>query len=230
MSEMLTITTPDGSFSAYVARPATLPAPVVVVLQEVFGINADMRKSSDELAEAGFIAICPDLFWRQAPNIELSDKTDWDRAFALYQAYDIDKGVKDIEATLEFGRTLSGSTGKVGLTGFCLGGLMTCLTTARSHVDASVSYYGGRTEEFLAEAPGIKTPWIMHVGDEDEYISKPAQAAIKAALAGKPGVEIYTYAGCAHAFTRHDGTRYDAAAAAMANKRTVDFFHTQLAA
>ena len=73
MSETITITTPDGSFAAYLVRPAAAPAAAIVVLQEIFGINADMRKTCDELASHGFLAICPDLFWRLEPGVELSD-------------------------------------------------------------------------------------------------------------------------------------------------------------
>ena len=228
MSETLTIKVPDGTFSAYVARPSREPAPAIVVLQEIFGVNPDMRQTADELAALGFIAICPDLFWRQTPNVELSDKTDWDRAGKLYQAYDVDQGVTDIIAAVESARTLSGATGKVGVVGFCLGGLMTFLTAARGKVDAAVSYYGGRTEEFLAEAPNIAAPLIMHFGEEDEYISKDAQKAIKDKMIGMVAVEIFTYPGRSHAFARHHGTKYDEAAATLANARTASFFKKHL--
>jgi carboxymethylenebutenolidase len=228
MTDMLTIDTPDGSFSAYVARPSQLPAPVVVVLQEIFGVNPDMRQSADELAALGFIAVCPDLFWRQAPNIVLSDKTDWDRATKLYAAYDLSEGVTDIVAALAAARTLPGATGKVGLMGFCLGGLMTFLTAARGKVDAAVCYYGGNTEQHLAEAANVSAPMIMHIGEEDEYISKTALNAIKEAVREMKNVEIFTYPGCSHAFARHRGTKYDEAAATLANGRTADFFKKHL--
>lgn len=120
-----------GDFTAYVARPAVLPAPAIVVLQEIFGVNADMRQTADELAQQGFIAICPDLFWRLSPNIELSAKTDWDQGFKLHDAYDRGQGMLDITATIDTVRVMAGCSGKVGVMGFCLGGLMTCLTAAR---------------------------------------------------------------------------------------------------
>ncbi|MFM0248252.1 dienelactone hydrolase family protein [Paraburkholderia sediminicola] len=228
MSETLSITVPDGTFSAYVVRPARQPAPAVVVLQEIFGVNPDMRQTADELAALGFIAICPDLFWRQAPNVQLSDKTDWDKAGKLYEAYDVNQGVPDIVATVQAARTLPNATGKVGVVGFCLGGLMTFLTAARSGVDAAAGYYGGRTEQFLSETPTVSAPMIMHFGTEDEYISRDAQKAIKDSVAGMPNMEIFTYQGSAHAFSRHNGTKYDAAAAALANGRTAGFFKTHL--
>ncbi|WP_158903545.1 dienelactone hydrolase family protein [Burkholderia sp. L27(2015)] len=229
MSNTLKIDTPDGSYSAYIARPKTLPAPVVIVLQEIFGVNADMRESADEMAAQGFIAICPDLFWRQSANIELSDKTDWDQALQRYQKYDQDQGVGDIVAAIQVAATIPGSNGRVGLMGFCLGGLMTYLTCARSEVDAGVVYYGGSTEQHLSEVDGVHAPMIMHFGEEDEFISKDAQAAIKTAVKDHPGIEVYSYPGCSHAFARHRGEKYDAAAAKLANGRTYSFLKKQLA-
>lgn len=230
MNETISIDTPDGAFSAYVALPATLPAPAVVVLQEIFGVNPDMRESADELAALGFLAICPDLFWRQAANIVLSDKTDWDKALQYYEHYDRAQGVHDIVTTLNAARHLPGCNGKVGLMGFCLGGLMTFLTAAREpeSVDAAVVYYGGSTEDYLSETAGIKAPMIMHFGEEDEFISKDAQRSIKAAVSGKPEIEVFSYAGCSHAFARHRGLKYDEAAAHLANGRTARFFETHL--
>lgn len=226
----ITISTPDGAFSAYVARPAAglAPAPAIVILQEIFGVNPDMRQTADELAAQGFIAICPDLFWRHAPNIVLSDKTDWDQAGKLYEEYDLTKGVADIAATMHAARTLAGTSGRVGLMGFCLGGLMTYLTAARIGVDAGVWYYGGRTSEFLSEAINLTDPFLMHVGEKDEYISPESQAAIQGAMAGKPNVELHIYPGCAHAFSRHRGTKYDQDAATIANARTAEFFKQRL--
>ena len=131
-------------------------------------------------------------------------------------------------ATMKAARTFNGASGKVGLMGFCLGGLMTFLTTARHVIDAGVAYHGGRTEEHLDEAPGVTGPLLMHLAEEDEFISKEAQRAIIAVLKDKPNVAIYTYPGCSHAFARHGGTHYDAAAADQAAARTLSFFRSHL--
>jgi dienelactone hydrolase len=101
--------------------------------------------------------------------------------------------VSDIAATLEVARTLAGASGKVGLMGYCFGGLMTFLTAARRGTDASVVFYGGNTEKHLDEARNIKNPLMMHLGEEDEYISKEAQREIIAALAGNAFAEVFTY-------------------------------------
>lgn len=230
MSEYITISTQAGAFGAYLARPDVKPAPAVVVLHEVFGVNADLRQTCDALAASGFIAVCPDLFWRQTPGVDLNvtSDEDWKTGLALYMAYDRDKGVTDVIETIKAAAHLEGATGKVAVMGYCLGGLMGFLTAARSQVDAVVAFHGGDTEKYLDEAPKIVAPMLMHLADEDEFISKTAQAQIKAALADKPNVQIYSYAGCNHAFSRHGGTHYNAEAAALANGRTWDFLKTQL--
>src|SRR3984885_14774951 len=231
MNDQVTIKGHDGAFAAYVAKPKTSPAPAVVVLQELFGVNADIRKTCDELAEQSFLAVAPDLFWRQEPGVDLSvtSEADWQHGLRLYQAYDRDAGVRDIKDTLDAVAKLPECTGKVAALGYCLGALMVFLTAVRYRgVDAAVAYHGGDTEKYLGEADGLNTPLLMHLGEEDEFISKAAQAEIKAALAKKANTIVYSYPGQNHAFSRHNGLPYNAAAAALANRRTSEFLHQQL--
>jgi len=220
----------SGDFGAFIARPAALPAPAVVVLQEVFGVNADIREHCENLAGLGFIAVAPDLFWRQEAGVDLEvrSEADWQHGLRLYGAYDRDAGAEDIKDAVSAVASLPDCTGKVAVLGYCLGGLMTFLTAVRHHVDAAVVYHGGDTEKYLDEVGGLHAPMIMHLGEEDEFISKPAQAAIKAALAGKPDVTIYSYPGQCHAFSRIDGAHYDAGAATLANDRTHAFLNHAL--
>jgi carboxymethylenebutenolidase len=232
MKDHMTIKGRDGAFGAYVSRPNTLPAPSVVVLQELFGVNADIRKTCDELAEQGFIAVAPDLFWRQEPGVDLSNVTseaDWQHGLRLYQAYDRDAGVRDIEDTITAVRNLPACSGKVAVLGYCLGALMVFLTSVRyDSIDAAVAYHGGDTEKYLGEVEGLHAPLLMHLAEEDEFISKGAQAAIKAALAKKPNATVYSYPGQNHAFSRHGGAHYNAEAAALAHERTYAFLNRQL--
>ncbi|HMN47473.1 MAG TPA: dienelactone hydrolase family protein [Povalibacter sp.] len=225
------ITTPEGHFDAYIARPPHgRPRPVVVVLHEVFGVNADLRATCDELAQAGFIAICPDLFWRQDRGVDLSvnSTADWKKGVSLYMAYDLDAGVRDVEATVTAARTLAGADGKVGVMGYCLGGLLTYLTAARTRVDAAVAFHGSRTDEFLNESTDIDAPLQMHLAEEDEFIPMQTQQRIIDALHHNPNVVIYSYPGCRHGFSRHGGTHFDATAAQLARSRTVEFLHRHL--
>jgi carboxymethylenebutenolidase len=230
MESQIVIKSSDGTFRAYVSRPAKLPAPAVIVLQELFGVNADIRATSNELAAEGFIAIAPDLFWRQEPGVDLSVRSedDWQHGLRLYAAYDRDAGAKDIRETVRTAAELPESTGKVAVQGYCLGALMAFITAARYEVAAAVAYHGGDTEKYLGEVGGLRAPLLMHLGEEDEFISKAAQTEIKAALAKKPNATVYSYPGQRHAFARHDGLHYNAAAAALANGRTSEFLHRQL--
>jgi carboxymethylenebutenolidase len=230
MGQAINIQTEGGEFSAYIARPTNTSAPVVVVLHEIFGVNEDMRLTCLELADKGFIAIAPELFWRQERGVDLNTWSDseWKKGLALYNAYDRDIGVRDVVATVRAAEQLEGGSGKVGVMGFCLGGLMAYLTAARHNLDAAIAYHGGDTESYLGEARGITAPLLMHLADEDEFISKDAQTRIRTALAAVPSAKIYSYPGCNHAFARHTGTHYDAKAAALANGRTWSFLAEHL--
>jgi carboxymethylenebutenolidase len=229
-AEHITISTPDGQFSAYVARPGAVSAPAVVVIQEIFGVNAVMRGVCDDLAAKGYLAVCPDLFWRIEPGIDITDHTDaeWKRAFELFNAFDVDAGVGDIAATIDQVRGDSTCNGKVGAVGFCLGGLLAFLTATRTDSDASVSYYGVGLEKFTAEADKLAAPLLAHIAEEDEYSSKAAQELILTALKNHPQVEIHTYPGRNHAFAREGGAHYDAHDAALAGARTLAFFKKHL--
>src|ERR1700726_1975492 len=208
MENHIIIESPDGTFRGYISRPAKLPAPAVIVLQELFGVNADIRATCNELAAQGFIAIAPDLFWRQEPGVDLgvTSEADWQHGLRLYQAYDRDAGVRDIKDTLEAVAKLPECTGKVAVLGYCLGALMVFLTAVRCRVDAAVAYHGADTEKYLGEVDNLRAPLLMHLGEEDEFISKPAQAQIKKALAANPNATVYSYPGQYHAFARHNGT------------------------
>ena len=220
-----------GEFAAYIARPKTSPAPVVIVLQELFGVNADIRRHCDELAEQGYLAVAPDLFWRQEPGVDLNvtSEADWDHGLRLYQAYGRDAGVRDIKDTIDAVRKLSECNSTVALLGYCLGALMVFMTAVRNDgIDAAVWYHGADTEKYLGEVDGLHAPLLMHLAEEDEFISKAAQAQIKAALVKKPSTAVYSYPGQNHAFSRHNGAHYNGAAAHLANGRTSEFLHQKL--
>jgi carboxymethylenebutenolidase len=230
MPDRITIRGRNGTFDAYIAQPKSSPAPAVVVLQELFGVNDDIRKTCDELAEQGFLAVAPDLFWRQEPGVDLSvtSVSDWQHGLRLYQAYDREAGAADISDTAATVGKLPECTGRVGVLGYCLGALMTFLTAVRYSANAAVAYHGADTEKYLDEVDRLFAPLLMHLSEEDEFISKAAQAEIKAALASKPNAIVYSYPGQYHAFSRHNGAHYNAAAAALAHERTFEFLHRHL--
>ncbi|MFQ5763925.1 MAG: dienelactone hydrolase family protein [Rhodospirillales bacterium] len=225
----ITINAADGSeFMGYLATPASGGGPGVVVIQEIFGVNDVMRGITDGFAAEGYMALCPDLFWRQQPGIQLTDQTDeeWARAFELFNGFDLDKGVEDLDSTIETLRGLEGCTGKVGTVGFCLGGRLAYLTATRTKADAAVGYYGVMLTEHLDEA--INAPLLLHVATEDEFVPKDQQAAVHAALDGNDRVAIYDYEGQDHAFARVGGKHYDQASADAARERTLAHFKAHL--
>jgi carboxymethylenebutenolidase len=230
MGERITITTEDGAFSAYVARPGRSPAPAVVVIQEIFGVNQVMRDVTDGLASQGFLAVCPDLFWRIEPDIDITDKSEaeWKRAFELFNAFDVDAGVKDIAATIDAIRKDPGCNGKVGVVGFCLGGLLAFLAATRTDADAAIAYYGVGIDARVAEADKLAEPLMLHIAEEDQFVPKAAQEIILQALKNHPHIEIHTYAGRNHAFARVGGEHYNAADAKLAGGRSLAFFQKHL--
>ena len=221
-----------GQFGAYLAIPDSGRGPGIVVCQEIFGVNAVMRDICDGLASQGYTAICPDLFWRQEPGIQITDKTDaeWQRAFALFNGFDLDKGMDDLAATLAFLRGHAACSGKAGAVGYCLGGRLAYHMATRTDADCSVSYYGVGIESVLDEAGKITRPLMLHIAEKDQFVPPEAQAAVKAALSGNPQVTAHSYAGQDHAFARVGGAHWNAEAAGQANDRTAAFFAAHLGA
>jgi carboxymethylenebutenolidase len=226
----ITINTASGAMAGYLALPASGRGPGIVVIQEIFGVNKVMRDLADGYAARGYIALCPDLFWRMQPGVQLTDKTDadWKQAFDLMNRFDAKTGVEDIQATIATLRAMDGCTGKVGAVGYCLGGLLAYLTAARTNVDASVGYYGVNIQTMLGEAANIKKPLMLHIAGKDEYVPPEAQKQIVDGLKTNAHVTIHTYPEMNHAFSRVGGAHYDHANAELANGRTATFFRQHL--
>jgi carboxymethylenebutenolidase len=219
-----------GEFGGYLALPASGYGPGLVVLQEIFGVNDHMRSVTDWYAAHGFVAFCPDLFWRLSPGIELTDRgDDWKKALELYMSLDEAKAVEDAAAALKFLRQHPACTGRVGAVGFCLGGNLSYLLSVRFKPDCAVGYYGVGIEKSLGEAKNLTTPLLLHIAGNDQFCPPEAQAQIDAALAGNPLVTIRVYPGRDHAFARLGGEHYDAADAELANLRTLEFLVNHLA-
>lgn len=228
----ITIDGPDGSFGAYLAVPASTPAAGLVVAQEIFGVNQVMRDICDWLAGEGYAACCPDIFWRIEPGIQITDQTEaeWQRAFELFGLFDVDKGVDDLKTTLAHLRGRPECTGKAGSIGYCLGGKLAFLMATRTDADCNVSYYGVGLDELLGEAGNISKPLLMHVASQDQFVPPEAQDKIKAGLADHSQVALHVYDGQDHAFARVGGEHYDAAAAELANGRSLAHLQASLAA
>ncbi|TPG20587.1 dienelactone hydrolase family protein [Sphingomonas koreensis] len=231
MTSMMTIDTldGDGAFAAYCAEPPETPRAAIIVIQEIFGINAGIRRKCDRLAEDGYLAIAPDLFWRIEPGIELDPdvEPEFQRALGLMGKFNQDAGVRDIEATIKAARARIGG-GTVGVVGYCLGGRLAFMTAARTDADASVGYYGVGIDGLLGEKHAIARPVLLHIPQEDHFVDKDAQARMHAGLDDHPKVTLYDYPGEDHGFATEFGKRRSTASADLADQRTADFFATTL--
>jgi carboxymethylenebutenolidase len=231
MSETATISTlaGDGSFSAYVARPEASPRAAIVVIQEIFGVNAGIRRKCDRLAADGYLALAPDLFWRLEPNVELDPDVaeQFQQALGLLGRFDQDLGVADLEATIRHARTALG-VGKVGVVGYCLGGRLAYMVAARTDADASVGYYAVGIPDLLREKHAIAHPLMLHLAGADHFVPPEAQAAIHAGLDDHPKVTLHDYPGEDHGFATEIGARRSEEAAQLADSRTAAFFAEHL--
>jgi len=219
-----------GSFSAYLATPKSGKGPGVLLIQEIFGVNKVMRDLADGFAAQGYAVMCPDLFWRQEPGIQITDQSEaeWKKAFALYQGFNVENGVDDLKATLAALRKHPACSGKVGSVGYCLGGKLAYLMATRSDADANIGYYGVGIQDSLGEAKSIKKPLMLHIAGKDQFVPPEAQAKIKQGLQSNKLVTLHDYPQQDHAFARVGGQHYDKAAAAQANQRTAEFFKKNL--
>ena len=229
MTAPITIETLDGqTMPAYRADPAGPATAAIIVIQEIFGVNAGIRHKCDALAEAGYLAIAPDLFWRLEPGIELDPDVapEMQRALSLLNDFDQDRGIADIEAAIRFAR--GEGAAKVGAVGYCLGGRLAYMTAARTDVDASVGYYAVGVDGLLGEKHAIARPLLLHIAGEDGFVDKAAQAAMHAGLDDHPKVTLYDYPGEDHGFATEFGQRRSDAAARVADQRTAAFFADHL--
>ena len=213
----------SGSFSAYLVEPKTKPAGTVVVIQEVFGVNQAMRDTTAWAADLGFIAVCPDLFWRIEPGIDITDRTEaeWKRAFELFGMFDQGKGIDDLKATVAAARKLPGANGKVATMGYCLGGRLAFMMAEQSDADANISYYGVGLDNLLGDLGKVTRPLVLHVADRDEFFPPEGRAKVLEGVRGHAGIAAYTYP-ADHAFARVGGTHWDGRSAAIANGRSAE--------
>lgn len=229
----ITIKATDGSgaFAAYVVQPKTKPVGVVVLIQEIFGVNQAMRDIACWVADLGFIAVAPDLFWRIEPGIDITDKTDaeWKRAFELFQTFDQPKGIEDLKATVAACRTMDGSNGKVATMGYCLGGRLAFMMAQQSDADANISYYGVGLDGLLGDLNKVTKPLVIHIADKDAFFPPEGRAAVVAATKGNKHAVSYVYPDADHAFARVNGIHWDGRSATIANGRSAEALVAALA-
>jgi carboxymethylenebutenolidase len=223
MSEHTTLKAEDGhQLDAYVARPAGEPIAALVVLQEIFGVNAHIRSVADGYAKDGFLAVAPALFDRIERGVELKyEGEDMQKAMALSKKLNMDEMLKDTRAAIDYAQTQSGK--KTGVIGYCLGGSIAWLCACRFKIDAAVGYYGGYIAQFAGEQP--KCPVMLHFGKKDNHIPLEAVEKIRAA---HPEVQIYLY-DAGHGFNCDERASYDPESARIARERSLAFLKKHLA-
>ncbi len=214
----------SGSFSAYLLQPTTQPAGVVVLIQEIFGVNQAMRDTAAWVADMGFIAVCPDLFWRIEPGIDITDKTEaeWKKAFELFGKFDQAKGVEDLKATVAAARKLAGANGKVATMGYCLGGRLAFMMAEQSDADVNISYYGVGLDNLLGDLGKVTKQLVVHIADKDEFFPPEGRAKVVEATKGHKLIHSYFYPNADHAFARVAGVHWDGRSAAIANGRSAE--------
>jgi len=223
MGEYVNLGAADGNkLSAYVARPAGEPLAGLVVVQEIFGVNAHIRSVADGYAKDGFLAVAPALFDRIEKGVELGyEGANMQRAMTFLPKLDMDKALADVAAAVDYAKQATGKN--VGVIGYCLGGSLAWLAATRLRVAAAVGYYGGRIGNYAAEKPSC--PVMLHFGKQDTHI--PAEEVEKV-HAAHPEVEIYWYDDAGHGFNCDARASYNPEAARVARERSLEFLNSWL--
>jgi len=212
-----------GEFTGYLSMPNAAKGPGVVIIQEIFGVNDHIREVVDEYAQAGYIALAPDMFWRIEPNVQLGyTPEDVQKARAYRPKFNLELGVHDIESTIRTMRAMPHCDGKVAVVGYCFGGLMAYLTAARTDVMAASCYYGGGIDTFIGEANAVKCPIQFHFGEKDAAIASEVWDKVRAAFAGRADAEVFVYEGAQHGFNCTKRASFDPEASKLARSRTLD--------
>jgi carboxymethylenebutenolidase len=226
LTEGIEIDSADGrKFGALVGVSKSAPGPVIVIAHEIFGVNAFAESIVDWLSGKGFSVICPDLYWRQEKGVELDANIESQkaRAFELWKQYDLQDGVADLKACVDYARSQPYCNGKVGILGYCLGGTLAFLVGAGSDVDCSVGYYGVGLEKHLDLLDSIKMPAIFHMGRNDHFVPPETQALLTDEFKRNPSVSLQWY-DAGHSFARPSSPGFSVDATAIADKRTLQLF------
>ena len=222
-----------GAFDAYCAIPESSEGPTVLLFQEIFGINDNMRGLAERLADNGYVVLVPDMFWRIEPRFERKDESGMADAMAMVQRFDFSLGIADIQSTHAHALAMPECTGKVGVMGFCLGGGLAFAAATSSRVDgrdpdACVSYYGSPVNGMLGMASNLECPTLFHYGNNDPFIPEEKIAEVEETFADFDHVTVHRY-DAGHAFSNWDApSMYQQEAADLAWERTLHFFAQHL--
>jgi carboxymethylenebutenolidase len=226
----ISIPSHDGkAFDAYLSLPPTGKGPGLVLIQEIWGVNAHIRAVADQYAMDGYVVLAPDVFWRQEPKTDLAyNEADTKKAYQLMNGLDGPNAIKDLMATAQALRQRPEMKGKLGVVGFCMGGRLSYHLAATGAVDTAVCYYGGRIQDQLDVATQIQVPILFHYGALDAHIPATAVEAVKGAFAGRSNAQFHVYEGADHGFNCWGRPMYNQRAAALARGRTLEWLANHL--
>ncbi|KWE72075.1 carboxymethylenebutenolidase [Burkholderia ubonensis] len=228
-AQWIDIPTGNDSFGGYLALPRRGNGPAVIIVQEIFGVNAHIRSVADQYAADGYVALAPDVFWRTQPRVELAyEGADRDKGIELLQKTDVNLAVADVAAAADLLRTRPEAGGKVAAIGYCFGGRLAYLAAATGKIDAAVAYYGGRIQNALDVAGKVTQPILFHYAENDHAIPLAAVDQVKAAFAGRDNAAFHLYPGAEHGFNCAERASYNQRAAALAHGRTLTFLAEHL--
>jgi carboxymethylenebutenolidase len=221
--DIIHIPTADGrELGAYLAVPRAGSGPGIVLLHTAFGLDRHMRDMAGLYAEEGYVVICPDLYWRIEPGLDLGqDEAGRQRMLGLYQKFDHAAALDDIARSVSALRARSECTGKVAAMGFCLGGGLAYRAAAQSSVDCAVAYYGAGIDAEPDLANRITCPLVLHFAENGPDTPADAVARVRQAFAGPPEAAVYVYPGARRGFADTGSAHHDRAAAGLAHSRSI---------
>ncbi|MBC7416230.1 MAG: dienelactone hydrolase family protein [Herminiimonas sp.] len=224
-SRTIDLTSHDGkTFQGYLALPPAGTGPGIVLIQEIFGVNAHIRAVADQYALDGYVVLAPDLFWRMKPGVELGyDETDFGAALGYMQKMDFALAIQDLSSTVAALKALPECTGKVASLGYCMGGLLSYQCAANAGVDAAVCYYPGSIEQHLGQVAKVHCPILIHFAGQDHYIPAAAVKATQEAFKDAHNAVIEVYAGVDHGFNCWERPSYDQKASSLAHGLSLSF-------
>lgn len=227
-----TVTAADGgSFDCHLVLPASGHGAGVLLIQEIFGVNAYIRDVAERLANLGYVAMAPDVFWRIEPGFEIdsSDIANIEPAREVAGAWDPDTGLGDLQAALTHLHDLDEVTGPVAVIGFCFGGTQAFRLAKHAQPACAVSYYGSGVADLLDGAENITCPTMFHFGADDAYIPNDQVQAVRAAAADNHHLVVHVHEGAGHAFDNHLAPHFsDPSAAEAAWTETAAFLYMHL--
>jgi carboxymethylenebutenolidase len=223
--EWISIASNDGGrYDAYLALPPAGRGPGLLLLQEIFGVNRHIRAVAEQYALDGFVVLAPDVFWREAPRVELGYVgADRERATQLLAGADRGRLAGDLATSVAALRARPECTGRVGAFGYCMGGRLAYLAAASAGVDAASCFYGGGIQDQLEHAPRVGCPIQFHYGERDTHIPMSAVEKVRAAFAGRDGAQLHLY-DAEHGFNCWERASYHAPSAALAHARSLELF------